>query len=62
MSPGEVAFYLISDGTKVPYRLRARGPSFCNLSILEEATKDMLIADLVATLGSIDLVMGEVDR
>ncbi len=59
---GEVAFYMISDGTSKPYRLRARGPSFCNLSIFESISKDMLIADLVATLGTLDLVMGEVDR
>ena len=52
---------MISDGTPKPYRLRARGPSFCNLSIFESIS-DMLIADLVATLGTLDLVMGEVDR
>ncbi|MBI1389583.1 MAG: NADH-quinone oxidoreductase subunit D [bacterium] len=59
---GEVAFYLISDGGKTPYRMKVRGPSFCNLSILETISKDMLIADLVSTLGSFDIVMGEVDR
>lgn len=59
---GEVSFYIISDGTNKPYRLRARGPSFCNLAIFEEITRDMLIADVVATLGTFDLVMGEVDR
>lgn len=59
---GEVAFYLISDGSKQPYRMKVRGPSFCNLCILETLTKDMLIADLVSTMGSFDLVMGEVDR
>lgn len=59
---GEVAFYMISDGTGKPYRLRARGPSFCNLTLFEEITQDMLISDVVATLGTFDLVMGEVDR
>jgi len=59
---GEVGFYIVSDGTNTPYRMKVRGPSFCNLSILEELTKDMFIADLVATLGSFDLVLGEVDR
>ncbi len=59
---GEVAFYMISDGSNTPYRMKVRGPSFCNLSILEELSRDMLIADLVATVGSIDLVLGEVDR
>lgn len=59
---GEVAFYIVSDGSNVPYRMRVRGPSFCNLSIFEEITRNMLIADVVATLGTLDLVMGEVDR
>jgi len=59
---GEVAFYMISDGSNKPYRLKVRGPSFCNLSVFEELSRDMLVADLVATLGTIDVVMGEVDR
>jgi len=59
---GELAFYMISDGSNTPYRMKIRGPSFCNLSILEDLTHDTLIADLVATVGSIDLVLGEVDR
>ncbi|MGC9329417.1 MAG: NADH-quinone oxidoreductase subunit D [Candidatus Hinthialibacter sp.] len=59
---GEVAFYMISDGSNTPYRMKVRGPSFCNLSILEEATKNIFISDLVAMVGSIDLVLGEVDR
>ncbi len=59
---GELAFYLISDGKNVPYRLKVRGPSFCNLCCFEELTRDMLVADVVATLGTIDIVMGEVDR
>ncbi len=59
---GEVGFYIISDGSAKPYRLKARGPSFCNLSVFEELTKDMLVADVVATLGTMDIVLGEVDR
>jgi NADH-quinone oxidoreductase subunit D len=59
---GEVAFYMISDGSNTPYRMRVRGPSFCNLSIFEEITRDMLIADVISTLGTFDLVLGEVDR
>jgi NADH-quinone oxidoreductase subunit D len=59
---GEVAFYLISDGTGKPYRMKVRGPSFCNVGAMESIGQDMVIADLVATLGTIDLVMGEVDR
>ncbi|MBD3265463.1 NADH-quinone oxidoreductase subunit D [bacterium] len=59
---GEVAFYIVSDGSGTPYRMKVRGPSFCNISALEYVAKDMLVADLVSTLGSFDMVMGEVDR
>jgi NADH-quinone oxidoreductase subunit D len=59
---GELAFYLISTGDKKPYRLRVRGPSFCNLSVFGEVAKNCLIADIVAIIGSIDIVLGEVDR
>ncbi|MDX9754465.1 MAG: NADH-quinone oxidoreductase subunit D [bacterium] len=59
---GEVAFYIISDGSGTPYRMKVRGPSFCNISALEAIAKDMVVADLVSTLGTFDLVMGEVDR
>ncbi len=59
---GEVAFYMISDGGPKPYRLRARGPSFCNLSVFNQVAKELLVADVVATLGTFDIVMGDVDR
>lgn len=60
---GELGFYFVADGRRdIPYRVKSRGPSFCNLSILPEMGKDVLIADLVAILGSIDIVLGEVDR
>jgi NADH-quinone oxidoreductase subunit D len=59
---GQLGFYIVSDGSPVPYRLKARGPSFCNLSILNEVAKDCLLGDIPAILGSIDVVMGEVDR
>lgn len=59
---GELAFYLISDGTTKPWRCRIRGPSFCNLSILSEICRNCLIADTVIIIGSIDVVLGEVDR
>lgn len=61
---GEVGFYLVSDGTDHPYRLKARGPSFCNISVLDTLTArgDCMLADLVAVIGSLDIVMGEVDR
>lgn len=59
---GELAFYLVSDGTMKPYRLKVRGPSFVNLQALPYMARGQKIADLVATLGSIDIVLGDVDR
>ena len=59
---GELAFYLISDGSDKPWRCRIRGPSFCNLSILSEIVRNCLVADAVIIIGSIDVVLGEVDR
>ena len=59
---GELGFYIISDGSETPIRVKIRAPSFCNLSILPELSKGVLIADLIAILGSIDIVLGEIDR
>ena len=59
---GELGFYIVSVGEKKPYRCRVRAPSFCNLSVLGEISRDCLIADMVAIIGSIDIVLGEVDR
>lgn len=60
---GELGFYFIADGkTDIPFRCKVRGPSFCNLSVLPELARGVLIADLIAILGSIDIVLGEVDR
>ncbi len=60
---GELGFYFITqEKTDIPKRVKARGPSFHNLSVLPELAKGVLIADLVAILGSIDIVLGEVDR
>ena len=59
---GELGFYIISAGETRPARLKIRGPSFNNLSILPEITKGIFIADLISIVGSIDLVLGEVDR
>jgi NADH-quinone oxidoreductase subunit D len=59
---GELGFYVVGDGSAVPYRVKARGPSFCNLSIFNEVATDCLLADVPAIIGSIDVVMGEVDR
>jgi NADH-quinone oxidoreductase subunit D len=59
---GELGFYLISDGTPNPYRYRVRPPSLINLTVLEDMCLGQNIADVVVILGSIDIVMGEVDR
>ncbi len=59
---GEIGFYLISDGGPNPYRYRVRPPSFVNLTILEDMCLGQTIADAVIILGSIDIVLGEVDR
>ena len=59
---GEVGFYIVSDGTDTPYRMRLRSPSFCNLSVIPVMAKGNMIADFVAILGSIDIVLGCVDR
>lgn len=60
---GELGFFIeTQEKTDIPRRLKARGPSFNNLSVLPELGKGVLIADLIAILGSIDIVLGEVDR
>lgn len=60
---GELGFYFIAERQKsIPFRCKARGPSFCNLSVLPALCQNVLIADLVAILGSIDIVLCEVDR
>ncbi|WP_419803502.1 NADH-quinone oxidoreductase subunit D [Mucilaginibacter sp.] len=60
---GELGFYYQADGkTEIPKRIKARGPSFNNLSVLPAISKGVMIADLVAIIGSIDIVLGEVDR
>lgn len=59
---GEIGYYLVSDGSGKPYRVRVRGPSFYNLQALPLLVKDRLVADVVTAIGSIDIVLGEVDR
>ena len=59
---GELGFYVISDGSPNPYRYRVRPPSFINLTVLEDMCLGRNVADVVITLGSIDIVLGEVDR
>jgi NADH-quinone oxidoreductase subunit D len=59
---GEEAIYMISDGSEYPYRAKLRGPSFVNLQILPELLRGTKIGDVIAILGSIDIVLGDVDR
>ena len=59
---GELGFYLISDGGPNPYRYRVRPPSFINLTVLEDLCLGHTVADVMVILGSVDIVMGEVDR
>jgi NADH:ubiquinone oxidoreductase subunit D len=59
---GELGFYLVSDGQANPYRYHIRAPSFINLTALEEMCRGLKIADVIVILGSIDIVLGEVDR
>lgn len=59
---GTLGFYVVSKGGGVPWRLKIRSPSFCNLSIVPKICTGILISDVVAILGSLDFVMGECDR
>jgi NADH-quinone oxidoreductase subunit D len=59
---GELGFYLISDGGPNPFRYRVRPPSLLNLTVLEDLCRGHLVADVVVILGSVDIVLGEVDR
>lgn len=61
-SKGELGFYLISDGTNKPFRMRIRPPSFINLAALPKMIEGEMVADVVAAIGSIDIVLGEIDR
>ncbi|HEY0308676.1 MAG TPA: NADH-quinone oxidoreductase subunit D [Acidobacteriaceae bacterium] len=59
---GELGFFLVSDGSPMPYRYRVRPPSLVNLTVLEEMCLGHNVADVVVILGSVDIVLGEVDR
>jgi NADH-quinone oxidoreductase subunit D len=59
---GELAFYIVSDGSAKPYRMHVRGASFANLQVLPVMVERMFLSDVVAAIGSIDIVLGEVDR
>jgi NADH-quinone oxidoreductase subunit D len=59
---GQLGFFVQGNGSTIPARVKARGPSFCNLSITSHVCRNCLLADVAAIVGSIDVVMGEVDR
>ena len=59
---GQMGFYVVSNGDAIPWRTRARSSSFCNLSVTSELCRGCLIADVPAIVGSLDVVMGEIDR
>src|SRR5712671_6334668 len=59
---GEMGYYIVSDGTAKPYRVHMRGPSFANLQVLPKMCEGRLIADVIAAIGSIDVVVGDIDR
>jgi NADH-quinone oxidoreductase subunit D len=59
---GELGFHIVSDGTRRPWRVKVRAPSFCNLQALPAMCEGRMVADVVALIGSIDIIMGDVDR
>lgn len=61
-SKGELGYYIVSDGSPIPYRLRVRTPDFVNLQVLPYMAEGALLADVVALIGTIDIVLGSVDR
>jgi NADH-quinone oxidoreductase subunit D len=59
---GEMGYYVVSDGTAKPYRVHMRGPSYANLQTLAKMCEGGLIADVIAAIGSIDVILGDIDR
>jgi len=59
---GEMGYYIVSDGTAKPYRVHMRGPSYATLQVLGKMCEGALLADVVAAIGSIDVVLGDIDR
>jgi NADH-quinone oxidoreductase subunit D len=59
---GELGYYIVSDGTTQPYRVRIRPPSLINLQAFDKMVRGHLVADVVAIIGTLDIVLGEVDR
>ena len=59
---GELGYYMVSDGSANPYRMKIRPPSFVNLQALPQMVEGALLADVIATIGTLDIVLGEIDR
>jgi NADH-quinone oxidoreductase subunit D len=59
---GELGYFIISDGSVNPFRVKVRAPSFVNLGVMDELCRGHMVADIIAILGSVDIVLGEVDR
>ena len=59
---GQMGFMIVGNGTAIPWRVRIRSSSFCNLSVSAELCRGCLIADIPAVIGSLDIVLGEIDR
>ena len=59
---GELGYFIVSDGSTQPYRLRVRPPSFVNLQSLDKMARGTLIADAVVLIATLDIVLGEIDR
>ncbi len=59
---GELAFYIVSDGTEKPFRVKIRTPSFVNLQVISKLAEGRLLSDLIALIGTIDIVLADVDR
>jgi NADH-quinone oxidoreductase subunit D len=59
---GEFGVWLVSDGANKPYRVKCRAPGFAHLSAMDELVRGHMLADVVATIGTMDIVFGEIDR
>ena len=59
---GELGYYVVADGSTQPYRVRVRPPSYINLQALRQMVKGHMVADVVAIIGTLDIVLGEIDR
>ena len=59
---GDVGFYIRSDGKNIPTRVKMRSPAYCNLSVINEISAGWMISDVITVLGSLDIVLGEIDR